>query len=157
MQMGLPCLKIIKIFMLWRLINKSTIYGSGEIVVAEGRWSSNDPTAMVHHIPIGPHAIRVWIDVAKKPLLSATNIPPCDFSLWWTYGHSTHIKNWKVQMTSDHSCLIILLPYGKIWAKLSCTKWNSKCSWLANSKRDVPSFIWLWFDSQKLSLERHKL
>ena len=22
---------------------------------------------MVHHIPIGPHAIRVWIDVAKKP------------------------------------------------------------------------------------------
>ncbi|TYK17902.1 uncharacterized protein E5676_scaffold306G001840 [Cucumis melo var. makuwa] len=41
-------------------------YGSGEIV-AEGRWSSNDPTAMVHHIPIGPHAIRVWIDVAKKP------------------------------------------------------------------------------------------
>ncbi|XP_050942277.1 uncharacterized protein LOC127149924 [Cucumis melo] len=41
-------------------------YGSGEIV-AEGRCSSNDPTAMVHHIPIGPHAIRVWIDVAKKP------------------------------------------------------------------------------------------
>ncbi|TYK22293.1 uncharacterized protein E5676_scaffold16547G00010 [Cucumis melo var. makuwa] len=41
-------------------------YGWGEIV-AEGRWSSNDPTAMVHHIPIGPHAIRVWIDVAKKP------------------------------------------------------------------------------------------
>uniref|UniRef100_A0A9I9ELU0 Transposase Tnp1/En/Spm-like domain-containing protein n=1 Tax=Cucumis melo TaxID=3656 RepID=A0A9I9ELU0_CUCME len=36
-------------------------YGSGEIV-AEGRWSSNDPTAMVHHIPIGPHAIGVWVD-----------------------------------------------------------------------------------------------
>ncbi|KAA0045260.1 Plant transposase [Cucumis melo var. makuwa] len=41
-------------------------YGSGEIVV-EGRWSSNDPTALVHHVPIGPHAIRVWVDVAKKP------------------------------------------------------------------------------------------
>uniref|UniRef100_A0A9I9E3Q3 DUF8039 domain-containing protein n=1 Tax=Cucumis melo TaxID=3656 RepID=A0A9I9E3Q3_CUCME len=41
-------------------------YGSGEIV-AEGRWSSNDPTAMVYHVPIGPHAIRVWVDVAKKP------------------------------------------------------------------------------------------
>uniref|UniRef100_A0A9I9E6Y7 Uncharacterized protein n=1 Tax=Cucumis melo TaxID=3656 RepID=A0A9I9E6Y7_CUCME len=33
-------------------------YGSGEIV-AEGRWSSNDPTALVHHVPIGPHAISV--------------------------------------------------------------------------------------------------
>uniref|UniRef100_A0A9I9E6X4 Uncharacterized protein n=1 Tax=Cucumis melo TaxID=3656 RepID=A0A9I9E6X4_CUCME len=31
-------------------------YGSGEIV-AEGRWSSNDLAAMVHHVPIGPHAI----------------------------------------------------------------------------------------------------
>ncbi|KAA0058414.1 putative TNP1-like transposon protein [Cucumis melo var. makuwa] len=41
-------------------------YGSGEIV-AEGRWSSNDPTALVHHVPIGPHAISVWVDVAKKP------------------------------------------------------------------------------------------
>ncbi|TYJ95916.1 Plant transposase [Cucumis melo var. makuwa] len=41
-------------------------YGSGEIV-AEGRWSSNDPTTLVHHVPIGPHAIRVWVDVAKKP------------------------------------------------------------------------------------------
>ncbi|XP_050945397.1 uncharacterized protein LOC107992334 isoform X2 [Cucumis melo] len=40
-------------------------YGSGEIVT-EGRWSSNDPTALVHHVPIGPHAIRVWVDVAKK-------------------------------------------------------------------------------------------
>ncbi|TYK12004.1 uncharacterized protein E5676_scaffold1017G00100 [Cucumis melo var. makuwa] len=41
-------------------------YGSREIV-AEGKWSSNDPTALVHHVPIGPHAIRVWVDVAKKP------------------------------------------------------------------------------------------
>ncbi|KAA0052338.1 ty1-copia retrotransposon protein [Cucumis melo var. makuwa] len=28
---------------------------------------SNDLTALVHHVPIGPHAIRVWVDVAKKP------------------------------------------------------------------------------------------
>ncbi|KAA0051572.1 Plant transposase [Cucumis melo var. makuwa] len=40
-------------------------YGSGEIV-ADGRWSSNDPAALVHHVPIGSHAIRVWVDVAKK-------------------------------------------------------------------------------------------
>ncbi|KAL0533838.1 hypothetical protein IC582_028109 [Cucumis melo] len=41
-------------------------YGSGEIV-AEGIWSSNDPATLVHHVSISPHAIRVWVDVAKKP------------------------------------------------------------------------------------------
>ncbi|KAA0060575.1 uncharacterized protein E6C27_scaffold22G004450 [Cucumis melo var. makuwa] len=41
-------------------------YDSGEIV-AEGRWSSNDQTALVHHVPISSRAIRVWVDVAKKP------------------------------------------------------------------------------------------
>ncbi|KAH7858302.1 hypothetical protein Vadar_022161 [Vaccinium darrowii] len=35
-------------------------------VVAEGRWSSNDPNELVHHIPLGPNAMRVWVDVPKK-------------------------------------------------------------------------------------------
>ena len=39
--------------------------GTGE-VVGEGRWSSSDPYAKGHHIPIGPNAMRVWVDVAKK-------------------------------------------------------------------------------------------
>ncbi|KAL5564188.1 hypothetical protein UlMin_027352 [Ulmus minor] len=40
--------------------------GSGEIV-AEGRWSSSDPDCLVHHLHLGPHAMRVWVDVVKKP------------------------------------------------------------------------------------------
>ena len=40
--------------------------GSDEIV-AEGRWSSSDPTALVHHIPIGPNAVRVWVDAVRNP------------------------------------------------------------------------------------------
>ncbi|KAA0054471.1 uncharacterized protein E5676_scaffold552G00570 [Cucumis melo var. makuwa] len=40
-------------------------YDSREIV-AEGRWSSNDPAALVHHVPLCPYAIRVWAGVAKK-------------------------------------------------------------------------------------------
>ena len=40
--------------------------GSDEIV-AEGRWSSSDPTALVHHIPIGPNAARVSIDAVRNP------------------------------------------------------------------------------------------
>ncbi|KAL5553445.1 hypothetical protein UlMin_040846 [Ulmus minor] len=40
--------------------------GSGEIV-AEGRWSSSDPDCLVHHLRLGPHAMRVWVDVLKKP------------------------------------------------------------------------------------------
>ncbi|XP_022883204.1 uncharacterized protein LOC111399957 [Olea europaea var. sylvestris] len=40
--------------------------GKGE-EVAEGRWSSNDPKILVHHVPLGPNAARVWVDVAMKP------------------------------------------------------------------------------------------
>lgn len=40
--------------------------GSGE-VVAEGRWSSNDPKVTVHHVPLGPKAVRVWVDLPRKP------------------------------------------------------------------------------------------
>ncbi|KAH7838554.1 hypothetical protein Vadar_028050 [Vaccinium darrowii] len=39
--------------------------GTGE-VVAEGCWSSSDPNERVHHIPLGPNAMRVWVDVAKN-------------------------------------------------------------------------------------------
>ena len=40
--------------------------GSGE-VIAEGRWSSNDPSVLVHHVPLGPNAVRVWVDTVKIP------------------------------------------------------------------------------------------
>ncbi|KAJ0099510.1 hypothetical protein Patl1_20743 [Pistacia atlantica] len=40
--------------------------GSTE-VIAEGRFSLDDPKALVHHVPIGPNAMRVWIDIAKVP------------------------------------------------------------------------------------------
>ncbi|KAA0067402.1 uncharacterized protein E5676_scaffold313G001340 [Cucumis melo var. makuwa] len=33
--------------------------GTGE-VVAEGRWSSNDPKFTVHHVPLSPHAVEFW-------------------------------------------------------------------------------------------------
>lgn len=34
-------------------------------VVAEGRWSSNNPEQVVHCVPLGPNACRVWVDVVK--------------------------------------------------------------------------------------------
>ncbi|KAA0052811.1 transposase [Cucumis melo var. makuwa] len=40
--------------------------GSGE-VIAEGRWSFNDPSVLVHHVPLGPNAVRVWVDTVKIP------------------------------------------------------------------------------------------
>ncbi|KAH7835359.1 hypothetical protein Vadar_025442 [Vaccinium darrowii] len=39
--------------------------GTGD-VVDERRWSSSDPNERVHHIPLGPNAMRVWVDVAKN-------------------------------------------------------------------------------------------
>lgn len=34
-------------------------------VVAEGRVHSTDPDLVVHHVPLGPGAIRVWVDKVK--------------------------------------------------------------------------------------------
>lgn len=34
-------------------------------VVVEGRWASNNPDQLVHHVPLGPNAVRVWVDVVK--------------------------------------------------------------------------------------------
>lgn len=34
-------------------------------VVAEGRWSSNNPNQVVHFVPLGPNAVRVWVDIVK--------------------------------------------------------------------------------------------
>lgn len=35
--------------------------------MAEGRWSSNYPKILVHHVLLGPNAVRVQVDVAMKP------------------------------------------------------------------------------------------
>lgn len=34
-------------------------------IVAEGRWSSDNPEALVHFVPLGDNAVRVWVDVVK--------------------------------------------------------------------------------------------
>lgn len=36
-----------------------------KVVVAEGRWSSNNPEQLVHFVPLGKNAVRVWVDVVK--------------------------------------------------------------------------------------------
>ncbi|KAL0899656.1 hypothetical protein Bca101_083617 [Brassica carinata] len=36
-----------------------------KVVVAEGRWSSNNPEQLVHFVPLGNNAVRVWVDVVK--------------------------------------------------------------------------------------------
>lgn len=35
------------------------------IVVAEGRWSSNNPEQRVHFVPLGPDTGAVWVDVVR--------------------------------------------------------------------------------------------
>jgi len=36
-----------------------------KVVVAERRWSSNNPEQLVHFVPLGNNAVRVWVDVVK--------------------------------------------------------------------------------------------
>lgn len=38
-----------------------------EGIIVEGRWFSNDKKTLVHHIPLGPNAVRVWVDTVRKP------------------------------------------------------------------------------------------
>ncbi|KAK9195251.1 hypothetical protein WN943_003371 [Citrus x changshan-huyou] len=47
-----------------------------DTVVAEGRWSSSDPNALVHHIPLGSNAVRVWVDIARQPLKFLWKVTP---------------------------------------------------------------------------------
>uniref|UniRef100_A0A803QC80 DUF8039 domain-containing protein n=1 Tax=Cannabis sativa TaxID=3483 RepID=A0A803QC80_CANSA len=41
-------------------------YGGGEIV-AKDRWASSDPNCEVHHLHLGPNAMKVCVDLVKKP------------------------------------------------------------------------------------------
>ena len=42
--------------------------GGKNQVVAEGRWGSDNPEDSVHFVPLGPNAVKVWIDVVKVNL-----------------------------------------------------------------------------------------
>ncbi|KAA0057519.1 Plant transposase [Cucumis melo var. makuwa] len=58
-------------------------WGGTEEVVSEGRWSSNDLNVTVHHVPLGPHAVRVWVDLPKKS----------DAFLWRPNSEMTYIDD----------------------------------------------------------------
>lgn len=35
--------------------------------IAEGFWVSSDPKELVNQIPLGPNAMKVWVDIPIKP------------------------------------------------------------------------------------------
>lgn len=55
---------------------------NGEIV-AEGRVSSIDPAVLVHFVPLGANAVKVWVDVAYAP----------DARLWRPTSHLQNIED----------------------------------------------------------------
>jgi len=58
------------------------VEGSGEIV-AEGMVSSCDPKTLVHFVPLGPNAVRVWVEKTKCP----------SASLWRTYSEMEFMED----------------------------------------------------------------
>jgi len=40
-------------------------YKNGRERVAQGRVCSSNPSDTVHHIPLGPNASKIWVDVSK--------------------------------------------------------------------------------------------
>lgn len=56
--------------------------GTGN-VDAEGRWSSSDPKVLVHHVSLGPQAVKVWVDLPIKD----------DVFLWRPNSEMTYIED----------------------------------------------------------------
>ena len=44
-----------------------------EVTVAEGHWKSRDPKALVDGLPLGPNAVKVFVDAVTVP----------ETFLWW--------------------------------------------------------------------------
>lgn len=38
-----------------------------EEIVAEGRWQSRDPCVLVNGLPLGPKAVKVFVDAVLQP------------------------------------------------------------------------------------------
>jgi len=41
--------------------------GKNDAVVAEGRLQSREPQALVNGLPIGPNAVKVYVDLVLNP------------------------------------------------------------------------------------------
>uniref|UniRef100_A0A9I9CUD2 Transposase Tnp1/En/Spm-like domain-containing protein n=1 Tax=Cucumis melo TaxID=3656 RepID=A0A9I9CUD2_CUCME len=78
-------------------LRKCTLLDCGGVgeVVAKGRWSSNDPNVTVHHVPLGPHVVRVWVDLPKKS----------DAFLWRPNSEMTYIED-AVGSTVDERTIV---------------------------------------------------
>ena len=40
---------------------------SNDVIVAEGRWQTKDQSALVNGLPLGPGAVKVFVDVILQP------------------------------------------------------------------------------------------
>ncbi|CAB81143.1 putative protein [Arabidopsis thaliana] len=47
----------------WKLLDLS----SNDVIVAEGRWQTKDQSALVNGLPLGPAAVKVFVDVILQP------------------------------------------------------------------------------------------
>ncbi|KAG7559032.1 putative transposase Ptta/En/Spm plant [Arabidopsis thaliana x Arabidopsis arenosa] len=62
-----------------------------EVIVAEGRWQTQEPTALVNGLPLGPKAVKVFVDSVQipetfiwRPTIEMTYLEDClmDFVSW---------------------------------------------------------------------------
>ncbi|CAA7018547.1 unnamed protein product, partial [Microthlaspi erraticum] len=68
-------------------------------VVAEGRWSSDDPDLTVHFVPLGHDGVRVWVDVVK----------------WQEQAEKAVIETLGLGRTTQH-LLVRLLRYWEVFS-----------------------------------------
>lgn len=67
-------------------------------VVAEGRVLSNDPSELINNIPLGPDAMKILIDIPRKP----------EVFLWRPTSSCTHIGEAKDDVVAWPAGRVIL-------------------------------------------------
>lgn len=56
---------------------------NAEVIVAEGRWETQEPSALVNGLPLGPKAVKVFVDSVKQP----------DTSLWRPTAEISYLED----------------------------------------------------------------
>ena len=58
-------------------------WSTDEEIVAEGRWQCQEPKALVDNLPLGPNAVKVFVDVVHVP----------DIFLWRPSPEMTYLRD----------------------------------------------------------------
>ncbi|CAA7056773.1 unnamed protein product [Microthlaspi erraticum] len=117
-------------------INKCKLLdlSSDDVVVAEGRWQTEEPKALVNGLPLGPKAVKVFIDQVHQP----------ETFIWRPTIETTYLEDCLLSFVAWPACKVVFENRGeveqginfrlttlfqliKLWEGAEVIKENQKC------------------------------